>query len=255
MAWRRVQLLWRHRRVRRLALGGALVGIFLACLGTLIAVVQARAAPGWWMTITRDDPAFVALGLQVENGVINRAFKKRPADAATGPWRSEPWTIEVSAVQANAWLNARLPKWLANQKDDFHWPGEVSDLQVDFAAHRVTIGARLKKGERNQVLTATLEPRLEEDGRLFLPARWVNVGRLSIPADWVLERAHRNADQFIPAEIRKLPETESLFRAFGGTEAIMQHAVVRLGDGRLVRLLSFEPRDGVLRVTCQTEMQ
>lgn len=252
---RRVHLLWCRRGVRRWALRIVAAGLCAACLLVVAAVSQARLAPQWWRTISRDDPATKALGQRIENSVINRAHQTRPAADSADGWTSEPWTIEVRPEEANAWLNIRLPKWMVNQKDEFRWPKEVTDLQVDFGQGEITIGARVQSGERSQVVSATLRPRLEGDGRLFAPASWVNVGRLPIPADWVLGHAHRNAERYIPPEFYRLPETEALFRAFEGRDAIVQHAVVRLPDGRRVRILALEVVDGVLRMTCRTEMQ
>ncbi len=238
-------------RVRRWAIGGALGTVGGSCLLLLTALALSRSAPSWWRTVRRDDPATIALGTQVENAVVNRLNKNRASQ--TQGTISEPWSFEVTPTQANAWLNVRLPKWLANQKDEFRWPSDLSDLQVDFRPDRITIGARLHNTQRDQVLTATLEPRLDQVGRLYVPARWVNVGRLAIPADWVLD--YSGAERYIPPALQKLPETEALFKAFGGEGAVVQRAQFRLGDGRRVRILGIVPGEGVLRITCRTEMQ
>ena len=238
-----------RRRIRRWAVGGALGIVGGTCLLLLAGLMLARSAPSWWRTIRRDDPATIAQGAGVENGVINLVNKNR---AGSGPL-SEPWSFVVTSDQANAWLNVRLPKWLANQKDDFRWPKDLSDLQVDFGPDRITVGARVKHAKHDQVLSATLAPRLDDSGSLFAPATWVGLGRLSIPAEWVLDPAA--AEQYIPPAISRLPETGALLRAFAGDGAVVQHATFRLGDGRRVRILSIAPRAGALRITCQTEMQ
>lgn len=242
-----------RRRLRRWAIGGALGFVGASCLLLLIGGFLARSAPSWWRSVRRDDPATIALGTQVENAVVNRMNKNRASDTPGGGLFSDPWSFEVTPAQANAWLNVRLPKWLANQKDDFHWPKDLTDIQVDFGPDRITVGALLHGSAREQVLSATLEPRLDAAGRLFVPARWVSLGRLAIPADWVLDEA--NAEQYIPHDLRKLPETGALIRAFAGDGAVVQRAQFRLGDGRRVRILSIVPREGALLVTCRTEMQ
>jgi hypothetical protein len=238
-----------RRRVQRWALGGAMALVAGTCLLLLAALILVRSSPSWWRTIRRDDPAVIAKGAGVENGVINLMNKSRAAAGGA----SDPWSFEVTPEQANAWLNVRLPKWLANQKDDFRWPKDLSDVQVDFRPQRITIGARLTRRGHDQVLSATLEPRLDDSGRLFAPATWVSLGRLSVPADWVLDPV--SAEQYMPPAISKLPETDALIRAFAGEGAVVQRATFRLGDGRRVRILSIVPREGALRITCQTELQ
>jgi hypothetical protein len=236
------------RRTRRALVTASILVVFAACLGGAWAMVLSRSAPGWWVTVRREDPEVIRCARVIENRIMSRAQQDRAGGAA-------PWTVEIPANDANAWLNVRLPLWLANQKDQFHWPREMSDLQVNFADDQITIGARVRAGQRDQVLTATIEPRLADDGRLFIPARWIGLGRLPIPAQWVLDEAHRNAERYIPQNLRTLPETESLFKAFSGDQAIRNTPVFRLMDGRKVRILAFSARNDRLRLTCRTEQR
>jgi uncharacterized protein YpmS len=237
-------------------LSGAMAVVLAGSAGVLGALALTRAAPTWWRTVLREDPATVSLAQETETWAINLAHdsEKLPlTENPDGVWRSEVWRLELTSAEVNAWLNVRLPKWLANQKDQFRWPAEVSDVQVEFHDDRITLGARVRAGQRHQVLTATLMPRLETDGRLYLPAQSVNIGRLSIPANWVLEPVRANAESYIPSQLRRLPETELFFDAFGGAEPLLQKAMVRLGDGRRIRVLKVEPRNGRIQVFCQTE--
>jgi uncharacterized protein YpmS len=243
-------------RFRRWMLSAAGTMVMVLSAFVLCGFVLARAAPAWWRTVLREDPATVRLAERAEQRLITAAHDTdniplhRQAD---GTWRSDKWQVEVKAAEVNAWLNVRLPKWLANQKDEFHWPPDVSDVQVEFHNDRITLGARVRAGERHQVLTATLAPKLDEHGSLYLPARSVNLGRLNIPASWVLSPIRSSAQTYIPPQIRDLPETDALFRAFDGREALVQRALVRLDDGRRIRILKIQPQNGRLLVTCQTE--
>ena len=79
-------------------------------------------------------------------------------------------------------------------------------------------------------------------------------GRLPIPADWVLDHAQKNATQYIPRDLRNLPETREIFAAFTGSQPARSTTVINLGDGRSVRILSLASLDGKLRITCQTEL-
>ena len=244
----------RWRRLRRRVLAASVGGLFVCSIFLFSAWTLSRAAPTWWRTVQREDPGTIRLATIVENTVVNSAYHDWPVvTIEEGLRRSEPWTLSVDATEVNAWLNVRLPKWLANQKEQFRWPQDVSDIQVEFHDDRITLGARVRAGDRHQVLTATLTPRLDEHGRLYLPARSVNLGRLNIPASWVLQPIRDNAEDYIPPQLRRLPETEALFRAFGGKEALVQRATVRLDDGRRIRILGITPRGGRLLITCQTE--
>ncbi len=250
-----------------------MITVLTVCVFVLVAFALIRSSPRWWRTIISEDPATIAMAVNVENRVVNSINDHKPkAPTAAGqPWRSDPWTIPIHAVEANAWLNVRLPKWVANQQDPafdpeksdperraeapehaFRWPRNLSDLQVDFTSKQITIGARVRSGDRHQVLTATLGPRLEAAGALWVPAQWVNLGRLSIPASWILERAKSGTADYVPTDLRNLEQTQKLFRAFEGLEPIYESAAIQIGGQRL-RILQIVPKDGVLEVTCQTE--
>jgi hypothetical protein len=149
-----------------------------------------------------------------------------------------------------------MPLWLSNSEDHFRWPREVEEVQVLFEEGAVTVGARVRSGAaapHGRVLTATVSPHMDPEGRVFAPAGRVNLGRVTMPAGWVLDHIRGAADRYFPADIRALPETETMLRAFEGQSALVERAVFKLGDGRRVRLLGFSVEDGILEVRCQTE--
>jgi hypothetical protein len=240
------------RRARRLVVGGAIGLVFAGCVVVLIALTLVRSTPSWWQTVLREDPNTVELAVTVEKNLINLINEHRPFPGAAGePWKSKPWSVSLTPADANAWLNVRLPKWLVNQQREFHWPRNLSDLQVDFAPDEITVGARVRSGDRYQVLTATLRPRIEGGGKVWLPASWVNLGRLSVPASWVLERARSGAADYVPPTLRNLEQTQRLFRAFEGREPITDRSIFSW-DGNFVRILDVQPEAGQVVITCQT---
>jgi hypothetical protein len=239
---------------------GGLAVVALGSIGALAALALIRESPDWWRTVRRDDPRTIQAAQGIEDRVFNGLYAARPTDPAfvpetQGQWRSEPWTIRVEAADANAWLNVRLPKWLANREEGFRWPDEISEIQVDFDRGALRIGARITMGGQEQVVSATVEPQLNTDGSLSAPATWVHVGRLAVPASWVLEHTEQNAARYMPKSVAKLPETEAMLKAFLGQLPLVRNAVMRLGDGRRVRILSVEAKDGALVLTCQTEVR
>jgi len=227
----------------------AICGLLLLGMGLM------RASPSWWRTVLREDPATIRLAKDVESRITSTIYDTHPIvpSAATHAQPGTLWYIEVDAPSANAWLNVRLPMWLANQKEQFRWPRDMTDLQVDFRNKRVTLGASVRAGDRTQVLTATIDPYVDDKGRLWLPASGVSLGRLDIPGPWVVRAVRAQASRYIPPRLRDLPETQLLFRAFQGETAIINNAVFKLGDGRKVRVLDIQPKDGMLAITCRTE--
>lgn len=242
-------------RTRRLVVGGAIGLVFLSCISILIALALIRSSPRWWRTILREDPHTVDLATRVEKYLVQQINDHRPtppaASGAADAWVSKPWKITLTSEHANAWLNVRLPMWLANQRQEFHWPKNLSDLQVDFTQDEITIGARVRSGDRYQVLTATLKPRIDDKGRVWLPAHWVNLGRLAVPASWVLERARSGAADYVPPTLRNMEQTQRLFRAFEGLEPITDRRVFSW-EGNNVRILEVNSKDGQVEIVCQT---
>lgn len=213
---------------------------------------MARRAPAWWRSVRRSDPRLAQVGEQVEQGVWNQLHAVRPESASQGA-PGEPWRVSLKSADANAWLNTRLEMWIANQYEEAPWPEQVSEVQVHFGEGDVLVGARLATSDGPRYLSARIRPRLEADGSLWIPAHWVYVGRLGIPAEPVLHQAWQDGLEVIPESVRDLPETRALFEALRGRAPIVRDAAVRLGDGRVVRLLSFRTRDGRLEVACRTE--
>ncbi len=234
--------------------------VALATAFSLVAAALSRTAPSWWRTVRRDDPATIETAGDVEESLTTLLYRGRPTDpsyrSGSGqPWRSVPWSFRIRASDANAWLNVRLRPWLANQEEDFVWPEEVSQLQVDFSDGRVHIGARVRIGDRDRILSATLDPAVDGDGSLWAPAHYVHVGRLSLPASWVLEEAEPGAAGYVPRDLRGMPEMHSVFRAFRGELPVTDEPVIQLGDGRRVRILGVRSEDGAIVVRCRTEVQ
>jgi hypothetical protein len=237
-------------RVRRWILGAG-VGLGVVLGATAFAGwVMARQAPAWWRTVRADDPRTVEAARRLQDAIATQLHRIRGiGEDGTG----EVWAVSLKAADANAWLNAQLPKWLAHEHEEFDWPRELAELQVDFSDGLVRVGALVRMAGQERIFSATIRPTLEK-GSLWMPASWVRVGRLSVPAGWILGHARRERDEFIPEEVRDLPETLAMFDAFAGRVPVAQDAVVRLGDGRQVRLLKIRARDGRLEITCRTEV-
>jgi len=119
------------RRVRVAVLASGLAVSVVVGVGTLIAWRISRQAPDWWRQVDASDPETVTRAESLENGIasamhrVDRPLEISPGgsdavasgDSGGAAWRSEPWSFSVSAADANAWLNTRLWKWLANRDE------------------------------------------------------------------------------------------------------------------------------------------
>jgi len=225
---------------------------------------MSRSRPGWWREIDASDTAVVEAARRVENGAATQLTKIRKMDGAVEKMRggaSEPWTIRLSAEDANAWLGARLRPWLESQEvgggGKVQWPRDLERVEVRFEDGRIQVGAAVKNGadeSARRYLSATLVPELRSDGGLWMSAASVSVGRLALPPSWMLGRVKVATKEGAPAEadIAHLVQLKDVMRALAGERAAMQTAVIKIGDGRRVRLTGLEARDGALYVTCQT---
>lgn len=246
------------RRLRRLFLISATIVISVVAVLVLLGISLTNARPLWWRSVNAGDPKTIALAEEIESAVTRQLSLHRETDtspiAAGGPrWRSREWSVSISASDANAWLNARLPRWLANRADEIRWPREIAEVQVDFDNGKIAVGARVVASGREQVLSATLVPEIHADGSLWTSATWLHAGQLPVPASWIIARLLDPARSVLPEEIRDIPEARDMFEAFDGRGALITTPVVKLGDGRRVRLLKVRPRDGRLEMTCRTE--
>ncbi|MDX9911730.1 MAG: hypothetical protein RBS39_07865 [Phycisphaerales bacterium] len=254
-----VAMLWPAlRRARPWLLRASVALAALLCGGLLFAHSLSAQAPRWWRNVSPADPRTQDAAEQLEYAISDQLHASRAGSAsAERPehWSSELWSASISASDANAWLNVRLPKWLANEDETLRWPSELAEVQIDFGQGDVRLGARLVAGGQDRIVWATFTPEIREDGALWLRARHVHLGRLSVPAPWVLGEAEDLVNEYVPPEFRDHPESRRLFDALAGRVPIVDSPTLRLADGRRVRLVAMQALDGRLSVACRTERE
>ena len=235
------------------------------------AVMLSRATPGWWSAIDPTNKQVAAAALRVENGAATQLTRIRQTDPGTAG--SVPWTIKLTSADANAWLAARLRPWLESQADGaFIWPKELEGVEVRFDGGRILVGARVHDKQAgggpgpSRVVTASLRPEFREDGALWLPATGMTIGRLYVPPSWMLARAKPRArsgvgrvsagfagtDAEREESLANLPELRDVVEAIGGKVPVMRLPIIKIGDGRRVRIVKLEPEDDALYMTFQT---
>jgi hypothetical protein len=224
----------------------------------------------------------------VENALVAQLSLVRPGSwGADGVWRSQPWSISISEVDASAWLAMRLPRWVKSRDGDAAWPPQVAQVRVAFTDDSIIAGALLggrggggdgrgggagggagrgRVGGEVQVLGVEFHPSIDSTGALRARASRVHVGRLPMPASWLASTLTRRAAEFVPKETLASPPAQAISAALlkeddrggepgtdSGGAVITRDAVIRLDDGRRVRVLGLTPRDGRLEVRFQTE--
>lgn len=259
MSWARRRRRWRvrWRRARRGIVTGALLLVLLVSGVLLAASAMVQRSPNWWRRVDAADPRTIQSAQDVENGLTTLFHMDREPDAAAGfegrPV-SEEWRFAIRAVDANAWLNTRLPAWLTRREDLSAWPDEIGQIQVDFNDGIIHVGVEVEASPGIvRILSADVRPQVREDGSLWLPAELVRVGTLPLPAGAVLRTARRQANAMVPVSIRQTADADLLWKAFLGEGAVAVNPTVRLPDGRRVRILGLRAHRGTLEVRCRTE--
>lgn len=230
----------------------ALLGLSaLGGIAVVTAALLSGARPSWWPEGggAQASDARRTLAGAVDNGAWTLVTRVRPmaAEGVGGPAGalSEPWSVSLTSDAATAWLNETLPRWLETQEFPVRLPAG-SEMGVAFEPGAVRLGLRLvdeRGGERFVALSVT--PRVDERG-VWLPASSASLGRLGVPIGAVVTR-----DGGGGAGEGRL--SRGLTAVLLGDAPALTKTVLRLPDGRTVRLLKIEPTDDRVVVTMRTE--
>lgn len=231
--------------LRRWLVIGALSLVALLTLAVVVAFSLVEQAPAWWRTVKTEDPRTEQTAVAIENGLWNALYQRREPG-------SERWHVWISANDSNAWLNTTMRDWVASQWELVGWPSELEQVQVEFMDGFIAIGLRVRMPDGVRYVSAVVEPIIDENGALWLPARTVSVGRLTLPAGVLLDYVRRNREEYVPPALLTLPETEAIFLALEGKAPLIENASQSLGDGRRVRMIAMRPVGARLELWCMT---
>jgi len=217
--------------------------LFLVFLLLLVGLAwvwgESRRAPAWYAPPDPRSVAVVEMAEQVEYGVVEHFHKIREDE--------EPWRMEVSDGQINAWLAARLPEWLAHEGSGA-WPADVGLPQINIGENGIDIALEAPVGDTRQLLVSRLAPQII-DGRMRVEVNRVGVGRVAVPgapAVSIMELI----DRVVPAGAAEGDLMRQLADMLTGRDQM--DTLVSLTDGRRVELLDMAFRDGVLELTNRT---
>lgn len=163
-----------------------------------------------------------------EQRVINEGHRVRGLD--------ESWELVIDEAGANEWLSTRLMDWMRSQVPPLSLGGGVGAVRVMFRAGVVYAAAELDRG---RIVTVGASPIVDEQGRLVLSIRSASVGRLGLPAAWA-------ARALSPGSARAGPIR------FDGDGMVVGEPILRLADGRRVRVVGAETGEGSLVLRLKT---
>jgi len=228
------------RRIATAACVTLLLVIGYISIGVLRPMSQ---PPEWWDSSAVSERDAVEPAQQLENELMRAASFVRPA-GSTPPspglsYRSEDWIVEISQAHANAWIVARLPKWLANRGESEEFINRMVRTRIRFEASVMKVGVPMMYSGVESVLWAAFT--LQDNSAEGVQFRVVDayVGRKRTP-DEVLEAALDDSARRTLAELKS-------GRDFSDALSM------RLEDGRIVRVTRIQIGDSVLRLVCHTE--
>ncbi|MEK6701578.1 MAG: hypothetical protein AABZ53_04895 [Planctomycetota bacterium] len=224
----------RWRRSRRYIIAATVTLLAGATILAPVLFILSRRTPSWWTPPDPASPMVQDLAAQLESRVVDQLHRVRPS--------SDEWSVSIPQSAVNAWLAARLPQWLANQNPAIVLPQSIGMVQIHVAPGEITLAGEIAGG-RPKIAGLTLAPRVDAAG-LWTPAHWTTIGGLSLPSSWTVSS--------LPTTPGNDASRALVLGALAGRSPLTVSPVVRLADGRRVRLLEIRPVDGAIEVVCQT---
>jgi hypothetical protein len=234
--------------------------VFVAGICTVIVVagVLALTTPRGYSPSDGTDPGVRTRGEALENAAWTQISAVRQAasradngtsaetratagDSGThAKYLSEPWSVAISASDANAWLATRLIDWMSSRGVTL--PSGVGQTCVTFGQDEITLHLPYETAAGRTILTLPLRGEVTRSGALELRPGTAWAGLLPMPggttAGIMLLRSAVGTHVEAGAPADRL---------------VIAQPIIDVGDGRRVRLLAFSPRNGRVELTFQTQ--
>lgn len=224
----------------------ALAGILLIVLWW-----SAGLRPAWWSPIDQASPALRDRATRLENGAVTLMYGGDPATAPATPGPANTprrFTALVTADDAQAWLNTKMPQWAVAAGHVRRWPAEISDLTLRFENDQLLLGARLQTTSGERFVAALLTPRIDESGQLWITAKSVSIGRLTLPASLLLPSALPPS-----ATAAAEPGAAAMSNALAGRAPLALRPTLQLAGSQVLHLRAISVKDGNLLLECEVE--
>lgn len=228
-----------HLSLRTALITVTLLLIASITIAVLTAIALARDTPSWWRDANLNTPQAQDLARRVEIAIVEHVHKPRT--------NTEAWRVSVNVEQANAWLNTKLPAWVESR--DLEWPDKVTQVQADFNDGVITLGARLNKDVASQIVAASFQLEVRDDGALWIKQPRARAGRLDLPNGWTVARLR----EWLPPELAESEAMNQVLLALAGEAPLFEQARLKLGDGRIVRTIRITSSDDQLLIESITE--
>lgn len=222
----------------------ALFAVTLAAVGgaalvALVVLMLAGRPPSWWREPLPSDPATVAGAERVEQQVATALAAPRD--------HGRVWTMTITDLQAAAWLNVRLPLWMAN--NDVEWPISDTPITLIFRTGGLLAAARVDHDGDQRIVGAAFEPTVADSGAVRAGLRSLHIGSLGLPAD--LGAAY--LQPLVPQDAARDPVIATLLEDVLLDRPLIADPSWSVDRGRRVRLLSVDFTDGAATITWRTE--
>ncbi len=205
--------------------------------------------PAWYAPPNPTDARIVTLADDTEYRLLEQTQKIRDAE--------ETWTFHITQAQINAWLAARLPRWIEHDAN-MQWPQQIGTPQVLIerdglrVAVPVTMGAipgsQASPPTQTRTVVATIAPAVAADGRLSLKLSSIALGKVWIPGAPLtrLVDAVREASP----EFLDHPQVQETIAVLAGQQTLP--AEYRLADGRHIRVKDVRMVDDAIEISAIT---
>lgn len=224
--------------------------LLLAALLTTLALAtlwRARATPPWWSTVSPTDPIAIQRAESLEIRLNNTLSNPAPPPPTTNS-DIALWTIDITPEEANAWINLRLPRWLANR--ELPAPFEPGSLTIAFRDGKLIAGARLPASadEHQHIVGVTLAPRIDEQHNLIAPITAFHLGSLSLPRAIAADRL----TTLIPPEYAQDPDVTAALDALLHAKPLTHAPTLSSDNHHAVRILAIDITPQRARLHCTT---
>ena len=219
---------------------GVLAAIIILGVGVGFVIWRLMdVAPSWYAPPNAADQSVIDLADRVEYRLVQETQRIRPA-------QDDRWSLRITDAQINAWLSARLSKWIMHQTGS-PWPAEVGTPQVNFSPRGISITLPLMHELKTRYVTVRVKPTIQS-GTLRLELQRVAIGRVGLPGEAVANLLQTIAES-APGAMDH-PQIKTTLDWLDRREHI--DPVLELEDGRRIRLLNIRLDHGSVDVTAQT---
>lgn len=220
----------------------ASAAVLLAVLGVVWRA--SNATPDWWQPASALSPDAPDRAGALERGATRAIYEPREQPET-------PWTVSITQHDANAWLTHRLHPWLESR--GIAWAEDQQTPAAGPPVPRVRFEqgvVRLAVQAGGRVVGLASKPAVEH-GAIVLRDTVLLLGTIELKGGMGTLAARRVWGRLL-ADLAP-HERDSLVAALTGQGgAVVRDPVLDLDDGRSVRLIAIEVREGELRLTCAT---